>query len=130
MSVRRNVKRWLSILKRRFIRPVLPQNADGKVLLHIGCGPIMSPEFINVDAIPYAHVHIVTDDISQLGGFASGTVDLVYMCHILEHFKKPVLKQVLAEMHRILSTAFVLRMRCISSRSWRRCIASSRRTRY
>lgn len=109
-SVRRNTKRRLSFLRRRLVKPALPRNADGKVLLHIGCGPIKSPEFVNVDAVPYAHVHIVTDDIGQLSEFASGTVDLVYMCHILEHFKRPVLKQVLNEMLRILKPGGVLRL--------------------
>ena len=108
--LRRNLKTRLSFLKRRVIQPPLPKNADGQVLLHIGCGPVKSPEFVNVDAVPYAHVHIVTDDIGQLSDFASGTVDLVYMCHILEHFKRPMLKKVLAEMHRILKTGGVLRL--------------------
>jgi predicted SAM-dependent methyltransferase len=110
MSLRRTIKRRLSFLKRRFVSPALPKNADGQVLLHIGCGPIQSPEFINVDAAPFAHVHIVSDDIGHLSDFATGTVDLVYMCHILEHFKKPVLKQVLIEMHRILKAGGILRL--------------------
>jgi predicted SAM-dependent methyltransferase len=109
-SLRRNAKRRWSFLRRRFLKPPLPQNAEGKVLLHIGCGPIKSPGFVNVDAVPYAHVHIVTDDIGRLSDFGTGTVDLVYMCHILEHFKRPTLKEVLAEMYRILKTGGVLRL--------------------
>lgn len=100
----------MSFAKRRLTKPPLPKNEDGKVLLHIGCGKRHSPEFINVDAQPFAHVHIVTDDISSLDDFPEGTVDLVYMCHILEHIKRDDLKTVLLEMKRILKVGGVLRL--------------------
>jgi len=79
------LKLRLSHLKRLLVKPSLPKNSDGKVLVHIGCGQKNSPEFINVDAQPFEHVHIVTDDITSLADFETGTVDLVYMCHVLEH---------------------------------------------
>jgi len=107
---RRAVKRRLSFAKRRYIQPPYPKDAQGKILLHIGCGKINSPEFINVDAQPYAHVHIVTSDIGHLPDFADGTVDLVYMCHILEHVKGSELKEVLLEMKRVLKEGGVLRL--------------------
>jgi predicted SAM-dependent methyltransferase len=78
--------------------------------LHIGCGQKNSPEFINVDARPLAHVHIATDDITSLEDFDSGTVDLVYMCHILEHVKECDLRRVLSEMKRVLKVGGVLRL--------------------
>jgi len=108
--LQRNFKQRLSFLRRRFVKPALPRNNDGKVLLHIGCGEKNSPEFINIDAQPFAHVHIVTDDITSLADFATGTVDLVYMCHILEHIKRSKLKNVLSEMKRILKDGGVLRL--------------------
>lgn len=108
--MRRSFKRNLSFLKRRFIEPAPPKNAGDRLLLHIGCGPIKSPEFINIDAVPYAHVHIVTDDIGQLSAFADGTVDLVYMCHVLEHIKRPMLERILSEMFRIIKAGGVLRL--------------------
>lgn len=104
------MKLQLSFAKRRMIRPPLPKSKDGKVLLHIGCGKRYSPEFINIDAQPFAHVHIVTDDISSLDDFPDGTVDLVYMCHTLEHIKRDNLKNVLLEMKRILKAGCVLRL--------------------
>jgi predicted SAM-dependent methyltransferase len=100
----------LSFLKRRFVKPALPKNDDGKVLLHIGCGEKNSPEFINIDAQPFAHVHIVTNDISSLADFATGTIDLVYMCHILEHIKRNGLMSVLSEMKRVLKDGGILRI--------------------
>jgi predicted SAM-dependent methyltransferase len=97
-------------MKRRVVKPALPKNSDGKVLVHIGCGTTNSPEFINIDARPLAHVHIVTSEITSLADFDSGTVDLVYMCHVLEHIKKGDLTKVLLEMKRVLKDGGVLRI--------------------
>ncbi|MBN2131854.1 MAG: methyltransferase domain-containing protein [Sedimentisphaerales bacterium] len=109
-SFRRSLKRRLSFLKRRLRRPAVPQNEDGKVLLHIGCGPVNSPEFINIDALPYAHVHVITENIDDLPDFADETVDLVYMCHVLEHVRRPEVLRVLKEMKRVLKSDGVLRL--------------------
>ncbi len=108
--MRRNLKVKLSFLKRRLVNPSHPVSPEGKVLLHIGCGKINSPEFINIDAQPYAHVHVVTDKIAELSQFADESVDLVYMCHILEHIKMSGLAPVLQEMKRVLRTNGVLRL--------------------
>jgi len=109
-KLRKRLKLRLSRLSRLLIKPSLPKNADGKVLVHVGCGEKNSAEFINVDARPLAHVHIVTEDMTCLSDFADGTVDLVYMCHVLEHVKRANLKDVLLEMKRILKDGGVLRL--------------------
>jgi len=88
----------------------MPRNSDGKVLIHIGCGTTNSPGFINIDARPLAHVHIATDEITSLKEFDTGTVDLVYMCHILEHIRRDDLREVLSEMKRVLKVGGVLRL--------------------
>ena len=108
--MRKKLKLQLSFLKRRIVKPAFPRNSDGKVLVHIGCGKKNSPEFINVDAQAFAHVHIVTNDITHLPSFDNGTVDLVYMCHILEHIKRNNLKNVLSEMKRMLKNGGILRL--------------------
>lgn len=109
-ELRRNLKLKLSFFKRFVVKPAIPKNSDGRILLHIGCGKTNSPEFINIDAQPFAHVHIVTDDITSLTDFSNGTVDMVYMCHILEHIKRKDLKKVLSEMKRVLKVGGVLRL--------------------
>lgn len=92
------------------MRPPYPADSGKKVLLHIGCGMINSPEFINIDAQPYAHVHVVTDDISRLPGFADETADLIYMCHVLEHIRAAHVEAVLREMRRVLKVGGTLRL--------------------
>jgi predicted SAM-dependent methyltransferase len=104
------LKLQFSLLKRRFIEPPLPKNSGGKVLVHIGCGQTDSKEFINVDARGLAHVHIITDNIASLPQFTDGSVDLIYMCHILEHIKIADLPDVLVEMKRMLKDGGILRL--------------------
>jgi predicted SAM-dependent methyltransferase len=52
----------------------------------------------------------VTDDITSLADFETGTVDLIYMCHVLEHIRRNDLKKVLSEMRRALKDGGVLRI--------------------
>ncbi|MBD9361076.1 class I SAM-dependent methyltransferase [Methylomonas fluvii] len=87
-----------------------PKSKDGKILFHIGCGDINSPEFINIDARKDKHVHIVTHNISRLWMIPSDTADLIYMCHILEHVPRYHVATVLKEMYRILKPNGKLRL--------------------
>lgn len=62
--------------------------------LHIGCGDINLPGWVNIDARPFSHVHIVSQDIS-LGEFQDSSVSAIYLCHVLEHFPFAELQSVL-----------------------------------
>lgn len=105
----RRLRKELGFIRRRFISPRVPVGSAG-VLLHIGCGDIDAPGFINVDAQPYPHVHHVRDDITDLAMFADASADLVYMCHVLEHVPRRQILDVLAEMRRVLRPGGVLRI--------------------
>lgn len=96
-------------MKRLFVRPQLPKNRDGKILIHLGCGDIASPEFINIDARPAPHVHYVRD-VTDLSIFPDNYADLVYACHLLEHIRRDKLRKTLWEWRRILKTGGVLRL--------------------
>ena len=108
-AVRRRLKSRVLGLKRLFIRPQLPQNPDGKILIHLGCGDIASPEFINVDARPAPHVHYVRD-VTDLSIFSDDYADLVYACHLLEHIHHRDLSKTLWEWRRILKPNGILRL--------------------
>ena len=107
--VRRRVKSRVLGLKRLFIRPQLPQNPDGKILIHLGCGGIDSPEFINVDARPAPHVHYICN-VTDLSIFPDNYADLVYACHLLEHIRRDQLRKTLWEWRRILKPNGILRL--------------------
>lgn len=87
-----------------------PSTADGKRLLHIGCGEINSPEFINLDARPMSHVHIVSKNILNLRNIPNESLDMVYMSHVLEHVPRNQVSETIKEMHRVLKKGGVLRV--------------------
>lgn len=96
-------------IKRFFFRPKLPKNKNGKILLHLGCGEINSPEFINIDTRPFSHVHCIRD-ITNLSIFNSNYADLIYACMVLEHIPRAKLLEVLLEWKRVLKRGGVLRL--------------------
>tara|TARA_R110000824_G_scaffold104214_1_gene247286 strand:+ start:1753 stop:2313 length:561 start_codon:yes stop_codon:yes gene_type:complete len=79
------------------------------VKLHLGCGPKYIPGFIHVDANPYEHVDHL-GGVDNLEHIANDSVDLIYACHVLEHFGRNEFQQVLEEWHRILKPGGVLRL--------------------
>jgi SAM-dependent methyltransferase len=76
--------------------------------LHLGCGKRHIPGFVHIDAVEYPHIdHVSTiDNLSFIG---DNSVDLIYSCHVLEHFKRKNLASVLTEWHRVLKPGGILR---------------------
>lgn len=105
-----NIYRLLRTRLRQFLRPpALPNNADGSINLHLGCGPVNHPEFINVDLADFHHIHYRLP-IDRLDRFADDSVDLVYACHCLEHFPHERIVAVLKEWRRVLKPGGTLRL--------------------
>jgi len=77
--------------------------------LHIGCGEKYLPGYKHLDARPYPHVDYVgkADDLSR---FANGTITEIYACHILEHFPRHAILNVLKEWNRVLIPNGTLRI--------------------
>ncbi|MDB4638780.1 methyltransferase domain-containing protein [bacterium] len=104
------IPRKLSSLKRKclalFVDPSFPKVHEG-ICLHIGCGTIDLPGWINIDARPLPHVHIVTKDLS-LSEFKNESVSAIYLCHVLEHFPFSELQSVLKLFHQKLQPGGVL----------------------
>ena len=77
--------------------------------LHLGCGKRHIPGFVHIDAIDYPHVdHVAT--IDSLSFIGSDSVDLIYTCHVLEHFKRREVAKVLDEWKRVMKPGGVLRI--------------------
>lgn len=96
-------------LKRVLAPARLPENADGKIFLHLGCGPINAKGFTNIDTQPLPHVHYVHGAF-PLEMVGSESVDLVYASHILEHFSWRETESVLREWKRVLKVGGMLRL--------------------
>lgn len=90
-------------------RPRFPEIYEGKLLLHLGCGNINKPGFINIDAIPKPHVHYVRA-IDNLSLFKNNTIYLIYASHCLEHISHRKLRTVLDEWYRVLKKKSILRL--------------------
>lgn len=77
--------------------------------LHLGCGDKILDGFINVDIRPETGCQII-DDISTLKEFEDGDVDLIYACHVLEHFGRYEYKKVLTRWYNLLKDGGTLRL--------------------
>lgn len=76
--------------------------------LHLGCGKRYIPGFVHIDAVPYGHVDHVSS-IDNLSFLSDESVDLIYNCHVLEHFKRAEVSRVLNEWKRVLRKGGMLR---------------------
>jgi predicted SAM-dependent methyltransferase len=99
----------LSGMMRWFVPPKLPKRPDGKTLVHLGCGEIDHPAFINVDALRRRHVHYI-HTVEKLPMFADNSVNLIYCCHCLEHLSHLEVPGVLAEWCRVIKPGGILRL--------------------
>lgn len=77
--------------------------------LHLGCGPKYIAGFTHVDALKFDHVD-VQGPVDILPFAEDQSVDLIYACHVLEHFGRHEVDRVLAEWHRVLKPGGVLRI--------------------
>jgi predicted SAM-dependent methyltransferase len=99
---------WWRLL--RLIQPPpLPVNPEGKVYVHLGCGRIKDPRFVNVDAMPWPHVHHV-GDVEHLPMFSADSADMIYVSHCLEHISFLQVPAVLQEWCRVVKPGGWLRI--------------------
>ncbi len=106
---RRKLRRAARVTRRLVFPPAVPVRSDGRLLVHLGCGEIDAPGWVNVDVQRLPHVHHVTD-VRRLPMFATGTVDLLYACHVLEHVSFRETRETLAEWRRVLKPGCTLRL--------------------
>lgn len=77
--------------------------------LHIGCGKRYILGFIHVDVRKFPHVDYVTS-ADKLDMFKDNSADLIYTCHVLEHFRRDQTENVLKEWYRVLKPGGILRI--------------------
>lgn len=76
--------------------------------IHLGCGKRYIPGFVHIDVVDYPHVDHVAS-IDSLPFIQDNSVDLIYNCHVLEHFKRRDVRRVLQEWKRVLRPGGILR---------------------
>ena len=95
---------------RRFKDKPLPENTDGKVLIHFGCGEFDDPKYINVDSRKAWHIHYVGSIENCAELFDKEYADLIYACHILEHVSHQRLIETMKGLHCCLKKGGILRL--------------------
>lgn len=84
-------------------------NPEDATKLHLGCGNIRLKDFCNVDILS-THAVDVVSDISTLINFNDNSIDLIYACHVLEHFSHEESLKVLKRWFEVLKPGGELRI--------------------
>lgn len=79
------------------------------IKLHLGCGQKYLDGWTNIDKLP-TRDGIVDDDVSTLGTVTDGSADLIYACHVLEHFGRHEVEEVLRCWSRKLKDGGIVRI--------------------
>lgn len=77
--------------------------------LHLGCGNTHIDGFVNID-IQRTPATDVVGDIKFLTGIQNDSVDLIYSCNVIEHFKKTEIYSVLRRWYEVLKPGGILRL--------------------
>ncbi len=77
--------------------------------LHLGCGSRYIPGFVHIDLMDFKHIDYKRS-IDDLSIFEDDSVDLIYACHVLEHFNRNNIKNVLKEWCRVLKPGGTIRI--------------------
>jgi radical SAM protein with 4Fe4S-binding SPASM domain len=83
--------------RRHLFREVMPRPLP-VTRLDLGCGAVKSPGFIGVDRTPLRGVDVIADLDDPLP-FKTGSIDLVYASHSLEHAQDAI--GTISEVHRV-----------------------------
>ena len=77
--------------------------------LHLGCGKKYIAGFTHVDILDFPHVDFKSP-VDNLPFVEDQSVELIYACHLLEHFGRKEVSRVLEEWYRVLIPGGVLRI--------------------
>ena len=78
------------------------------VKLHLGCGRRdFGPSWVHIDKADFPHIKY--KDVSKLP-FETGTVDVIYACHLIAYFDREEIIPILKEWKRVLIPGGVLRL--------------------
>lgn len=77
--------------------------------LHLGCGEKYIEGFVHIDMLEYEHIDHKSS-LEELNFIESNSVEYIYASHVLEHFSRDSIEQVLSEWLRVLQPCGVLRV--------------------
>jgi predicted SAM-dependent methyltransferase len=74
--------------------PIYEKNSTEGLKVHIGPGEVNIQGWVNIDARNFEHVHIVNKKIN-FEEFTDGSIQEIYLCHILEHLSFIEIEEIL-----------------------------------
>ena len=77
--------------------------------IHLGCGVKHLEGWFHVDALDYPHVDHI-GRVEDLSFIPDNSAQLIYACHVLEHFGRKTYMDTLSEWHRVLAPGGILRL--------------------
>jgi predicted SAM-dependent methyltransferase len=78
-------------------------------LLNLGCGHRFHKDWINIDFVSHSP-HVRSENLKKGIPLDTGSIDMVYHSHLLEHFEKAKAVSFLLECHRVLKVGGILRV--------------------
>lgn len=106
----KRIARWVINQIRKIDRKYRPKmDPSDATRLHLGCGNIHLKGFCNVDILPTIAVDVVSD-ISKLANFKNNSIELIYACHVLEHFSHDDAAKVLKRWFEVIKPGGELRI--------------------
>lgn len=80
------------------------------IKLNLGCSTRRLPGYVNVDCQPAEAVDVVMDLKEIDKHYEEGTVDVIYISHVLEHFPRHEARDLIKKLYTILKKGGVLRI--------------------
>lgn len=77
--------------------------------INLGCGFVKFKGFVNVDIRKEVEPDII-DDVKNLNSFNHNSADLIYACHVLEHFGRHEYIKVLKRWYDVLKPGGILKL--------------------
>jgi len=77
--------------------------------LHLGAGDKFLPGYVHIDINRHSHIDYVAD-VRDLSLLESDCADEIYASHVLEHFTRLEISNVLKEWYRVLCSGGLLRL--------------------
>lgn len=94
--------------------PAAPINGTGPLRLNLGCGDKLLPGYVNIDVAPArrgARPDVICD-LRRLEGFADACADEVLAVHVVEHFWRWEVEDLLREWVRVLKPGGKMVIEC------------------
>jgi len=111
INIIRKLRSWLNVVLKNYKQPVpvYPRVTRSGIKVHLGSGEINMQGWINVDARQFSHTHLVSEGF-DLKEFTDGSIEELYLCHVLEHFSFSQTETLLINLQKKIAKGGIIRI--------------------